>query len=188
MYRERSIQVGYHVAVLRSYYQVNCTLSDGDLSSRRFSILGLARGKARTGILPWAVAVAFYLILQFNDHVSLLTVDALTDAAATIPYRTDTAVQYKTKRRTMVRLVWPFAGVSIRWVAHPIVAHGPGVRRRARTSEVRVSRRSAVLHRFGPSAFGFGTFCTYTTNRFRPISDNMLLGCWCWCSSFHASD
>lgn len=85
--------------------------------------------------------------------------------------------QNHTKPRGTKWCVWRglFDGVSILWVAHPIVVHGPGIWRRMRTSEVRVSRRSAVLHRFGPSAFGFGTFCTYTTNRFRPRS--MLCCC-----------
>jgi len=132
------------------------------------SCLGRCRCRLLSQISHLAVQSSSYHVTPYRIR--------LTDGRTIASHRSRSSPigierrQNRTKPRGTKWCVWRglFDGTSILWVAHPVVVHGPGVWRRMRTSEVRVSRRSAVLHRFGPSAFGFGTFCTYTTNRFVP--------------------
>lgn len=92
----------------------------------------------------WTVAVvAFYLaILQFK----ISSLCRLTDHGRTAICSKSLARRTKPREEQWCVGRGLFDGVSILWVAHPIVVHGPGVRRRVLTSEVRVSGRSAVLH------------------------------------------
>ena len=75
----------------------------------------------------------------------------------------------------MVRLVWPFCrrvdplgGASYRctWARRP--AEGAD----ERGPSLATKRRPPPPWSVG---FGFGTFCTYTTNRFRPISHTSIM-------------
>ena len=133
----------------------------------------------------WTVAVvAFYLaILQFK----ISSLCRLTDHGRTAICSKSLARRTKPREEQWCVGRGLFDGVSILWVAHPIVVHGPGVRRRVRTSEVRVSRRSAVLHRLGPSALVSVHFVPTRPTDFVPYPI-LVSCCWCWCSSFHCSD